>query len=87
MAIKFNIKDGKVFYEVRVESRSRINRDIRAVRKDVGDFTFVSDTDTQVRLNRLEAKLSGDARLDVSRREGEGILWGDLVERWELEGL
>jgi integrase len=87
MAIKLEQKDGSTLYEVRVESRSRSNRELRVCKQESGTLEGLSDEEVRLRVARIEARLAAEARAEVRNREGDGILWRDLVEDWEDKGL
>lgn len=86
MAIKTWITDGKTFFQIDVCARSRANRELRVQRRETGVLDGVTaDTDPDIirkKLNRIEVRLADEARREVAEREGAGITWGDLVERW-----
>ena len=86
MAIKTWVAEGKTFFQIDVCARSRANRDLRVQRRESGVLEGVTaDTDPEVirkKLNRIEVRLAYEARREIAEREGAGITWGDLVERW-----
>ncbi|MGE3757844.1 MAG: tyrosine-type recombinase/integrase [Pseudobdellovibrionaceae bacterium] len=95
MAIKTWIEEGKVHYNVKVKARSKIDRDIQpqkaesGILKDVTVEQFEAGLPEEARkkLQRIEIRLYGDARAEVAQREGAGILWQKLVDRYEKEVL
>ncbi len=68
MAIKTWVTDGKTLFQIDVCARSRANRELRVQKRESGV---------------LEARLADEARRELAEREGAGISWADLVERWE----
>ncbi len=92
MAIKWQTteENGKIsyLYQVCVKARARSDRSIQAQKSEAGVLTGVlSDNEIRKKLQRIELRLYGDAREEVARREGAGILWIDLIQRWETEAL
>lgn len=87
MAIKTREEDGKVHYLVSVKARSRAEREVQVQRSDSGVIEGLEPEALRKKLQRIETHLYGEARAEVVRREGAGITWKKLVDRWESEAL
>lgn len=95
MAIKTWIEDNKVLYEVTVKARARGDRSLQKTKQETGILKGVKPEEIQAglpdvarkKLQRVETRLYGDARLAVAEAEGAGILWEKLIERWQEEAL
>ncbi len=87
MAIKTWVTDGKYFFQIDVCARSRAKRELRVQKRESGVLeAFEAEKDpeaTRKKLNRIESHLADEARRELAEREGAGISWADLVERWE----
>lgn len=77
MGIKEVILEGTKYYEVKVHQQSRLNRKIRAQRKR-------SRIETLREAQQIEKKLIQLCATEVARKEGSGLPWGDLLEKYEL---
>ena len=77
MAIKKYEKDGKVFWKVYLNLRHPENPTLRAQRTVQG---IQSEKEAGV----LEKKLLRELTSELARKSSRGILWEDLLGRWEL---
>lgn len=75
MAIKNYKKDDKVYYEVFVSIRSKVNPRIRKQKRKNG-------FESKAQALRYEKTLLQECMADVAKRDGEGFLWGEIVEMW-----
>jgi integrase len=75
MSIKTYEKNGKTFYEIFVSVRSKVNPDIRKQKRKRG---FESKAQAQ----RAEKALIQECASEVAKLDGEGYLWGQIVEMW-----
>jgi len=78
MAIKEYYENGQKFYRVYVNYRSPIDPTKRVQR-------YASRLKTESEARREERKMTEDAVREVERMDGRGILWQDVVDRWEME--
>jgi len=75
MAISSYQKDGKPFWQVYVDIRSRKDRTIRAQRR-------VKDVETEKAAISLEKSLIRELSEDVAALEAQGMRWRELIDRW-----
>ena len=73
-------KDGKVFFKVRVFTRSSQNPDLRVTKQTGGIASLVL-------AEREEARLKKECEREVIQLEARGILWGDLLTEWHEHSL
>lgn len=73
-------KDGKVFFKVRVFTRSSQNPDLR-VTKQTGAIA------SRILAEKEEARLKKECEREVIQLEARGILWGDLLTEWHEHSL
>lgn len=85
MAIHSHEENGFVYFRIRVTARSQVDREIRYQKESKGSFPVRDPEQTRKHLQRIESQLFVDARMEVAKREGAGVVWGDLVTRWENE--
>lgn len=95
MAVRTWIEDNKVHYRIYVKARGRGDRAIQSQKQETGIFKDAKPSDIEPvlseeirkKIQRIEIRLAGEARLEVARIEGAGILWPELVDRWYEEVL
>ncbi len=77
MAIRENMIDGKLTYDVSINIRSKIKPKLRVqmLRRAVK---------TLKEAQSIERELIRDTASELARREGTGVPWGEIVEKWEL---
>ena len=79
MAIKtYTDENGQKFYQVYVNYRSPIDRTKRVQR-------YSSRLKTEAEARREERKLTEEAARELQRLDGRGILWLDVLNKWEME--
>ncbi len=71
-------KDGKIFWRVYIDLRGRKDQRVR-VQKRVNGLT--SEREARAEEKRLLRELSEQ----VSHVESQGLRWGDVIDRWELQ--
>jgi len=77
MAIREKIKDGKKSYEVSYNIRSKVNPKLRVQR-------FRAAVPTLKAAQLIEREMMKECAAEVARKEGSGVPWFELVDRWEL---
>ncbi len=77
MSVKRIEKDGQVSFEVRVGVRSKNFPRIKVELQD-------SSAKTQNEAEKLERRLMQEANRKMLMREQQGVLWGRLVDDWEM---
>jgi len=77
MAIREKLVDGSHCYEVSINLRSKIKPDLRVQKLR----TLVPSLKAA---KGIERELLKEAAMELARKEGSGIPWLELVERWEL---
>lgn len=77
MAIRQKELDGKLYYEVSVNIRSKLIPDLRIQK-------MRNRVKTMREAQAIERELIRDCSVELGRREGSGITWGDAIEKWEL---
>lgn len=75
MAVTKYEKDGKTYWRVYIDLRSRKNPTVRAQKRING---LTSEREAKAEEKRLVRELSEK----ISQEESKGISWGELVERW-----
>jgi len=75
MSIKNYEQNGKTYYEIFVSVRSKVNPDIRKQKRKRG-FTSVAGA------QRAEKALIQECASEVAKLDGEGYLWGQIVDMW-----
>ena len=75
MAVKQYTRNGKIFYRVSVNIRSKINQKIRFQKSKEG-------IETQAKANRVEKELYKLGIQEVQRRDGQGYTWEQIVKKW-----
>lgn len=75
MSIKAYEKNGKTFYEVFVNVRSKVNPLIRKQKRKRG-------FESMAQAARYEKSLIQECAAEVARLDGEGFHWGQIVEKW-----
>lgn len=77
MAIRAKELDGKTYYEVSVNIRSKLVPELR-VQKMRNRIKTMREAQT------IERELLIECSAELARREGSGITWGEAIEKWEL---
>lgn len=77
MAIREKEFNGKTGYEVSINLRSKLDRSIRVQ-------LLRTQISTLRQAQAVEKELIREAAAEIGRREGTAILWGDLIEKYEL---
>lgn len=86
MAIREYMHEGRTFFEITINVRSREIARIRKQRKL--RFDLKGNRIENISSARAEEKrLLRDATTDIHRIEGKGHLWSEIVDRWEDEKL
>lgn len=80
MAIKEYEKEGKNFYQVYVQARGKTIKRIRLQK-------IVKGIETLGAARREEKRLIGDLATKVAKLEGMGLLWSEVIHRWEVAGV
>src|SRR5690606_12190185 len=80
MAITEYQKDDKTFFKVYVQCRSRANKRIRLQK-------VLRGIESLAVARREERKLIRELAENVAKLEGKGLLWSEVMFRWELAGL
>ncbi|MBC7457832.1 MAG: site-specific integrase [Bdellovibrionaceae bacterium] len=77
MAIREQEIDGKITYNVSINIRSKVKADLRVqmLRRRIP---------TLKEAKLVERELIRDTAIEMARREGIGMSWGEVVEKWEL---
>lgn len=76
MAITTYIQDGKTFWQVYIDIRSRKDRRIRVQKRING---FESEKEAEVEERRLFRELTSK----LTTLESEGLKWREVIDRWE----
>jgi integrase len=87
MAIKMREEEGKIFFQVDVKARGKGDRSVQVQKRESGELKGLSPEELRKKLQRIEMRLYGDARAEVAQKEGAGITWKKLVEKWDEEAL
>ncbi len=95
MSIKTWIENDKVFYQVVAEKKSCVVKGVRSTKRLRGILEGVTAEQAQIaipedamrKLRKMELKLYAQVELVVSKQEGAGITWKNLIDRWENEVL
>ena len=77
MAIKQYQKNGKVFYRIYCQARGKINKRLRLQRALYAIQTYEHAL-------KEEKKLIRELAEEISRLEGKGLYWEDIIFRWEM---
>ncbi len=75
MSIKSYKKNDKTYYEIFVSVRSKVNPKIRKQKRKKG-------LESKAQALRFEKNLMQECMLEVSRLDGDGYNWGQIVEKW-----
>ncbi|MBN22042.1 MAG: hypothetical protein CL678_12245 [Bdellovibrionaceae bacterium] len=86
MAIKTWNENGKTLYRINVHSISRVDRKIRSQKQKSGMLDTTDVGKIKRVTERIERKLYDEARAEIRHREGVGISWEGLREKW-IEAL
>jgi hypothetical protein len=77
MAIKEYEKDGKRFYKVYVQTRSKVIRRIRLQK-------VLYSIESKAFALREEKRLIKELAEQLAKLEGKGLLWSEVIYRWEV---
>jgi len=77
MAIKEHIIKGEKHYEVSINVRSQVNPKIRKQKRKTG-------ITSKAKAQRIERDLRRQAYLEITSIDGEGFLWSQIVDKWEV---
>lgn len=77
MAIKEYEKDGKRFYKVYVQTRSKVIRRIRLQK-------VLYNIESKAFALREEKRLIKELAEQLAKLEGKGLLWSEVIYRWEV---
>lgn len=76
MAITSYSKDGKTFYRVYAQARSKQMKRVRLQK-------VISGIETLTTARREEKRLIKELNLQIAKREGKGLTWEEVIARWE----
>ena len=79
MSIREYEKDGKKFYQVYVQARGKTIKRVRLQK-------IVKGIETLGAARREEKRLIRDLSTKVAKLEGMGLLWSEVIHRWEVAG-
>ncbi|MBV2169885.1 MAG: hypothetical protein KUL82_14360, partial [Bdellovibrio sp.] len=77
MAIRAKELDGKTYYEVSVNIRSKLVPELRVQK-------MRNRIKTMREAQAIERELLVECSAELARREGSGITWGEAIVKWEL---
>ncbi len=79
MAVKeFIDDDGGIHYRVYVQARGKINPKVRKQK-------LIERITSKEKAEELEKKWLAEVTYQVARLEGRGLMWEDILHRWELD--
>ena len=78
MAISTYKKNDKEFYRVYVQARGKEDTSLRLQRKRINIDSFRE-------AQKLEKNLFKEVIEEVARIEGRGLVWGEIIDRWEIK--
>jgi integrase len=84
MAIKTWQENGKTFYEIRVSARSK-DRELRSEKQSSGSIDELDPIKYLPIIEHIERALEIEAHQNLVLKQKTGVLWGDLVGRWEAD--
>jgi integrase len=79
MAINEYQKDGKTFFKVYVQCRGKTIKRVRLQK-------MIRDIDSLAVARREERRLIKELAEQVAKLEGKGLLWSEVIFRWETAG-
>ncbi len=77
MSISTYEKDGKQFFRVYVQGRGKVDTSVRVQKNTFRIETFKEACKEEKRLIKVVTE-------EINKREGRGLKWRDILERWEL---